>query len=1115
MKLQDLSAHLSKRKRPAENAGTPEEPVLKDGENRFVAILFADVKGFTAMSEKLEPEVVHSLLDQLMVSFSEGVEKYGGYIDKYEGDRIMAHFGSVRFLEQNSRRAVYAGLELVDVVKEFNQLKPEIEELATVDIELAIRVGIDNGVVTTGKVGLKREGDFTTYGDTVNVASRMESMGGINRVMVPAWVQKELAKYFFFEFNARMEVKGKSQPISTYFVKGINHSQVARAISRSKFLGRVKELGLLSAIYNRNRPHYDSPRPGGKIDVIGIKAPAGMGKTRFVREFMQSLPAGACFHSEISPFDQPPLSSMVALLRNLFGIRPNHPQEVALAAIRSKWDEYRPALPEALAQLVEGTTPLLLHLLGYPVEDVHISPEQDERTANLHFALLLLLQATALHAAKKDLPLLLFFDDLHWTDEASLSALDFVVRNISHFALTDQPLQAGVLVLLAYRDGFIPSSAILHQARFTLINLQELSSYDTNRFLCNLLPGIKIPVSVKKTLHEKSAGNPLFLEEWVDSVRNMLSRGEEVDFEKLVIPNNIVSLVLGRLNSFEKPTVRVLQNASVIGARFSRPVLADLEISLGVDIELAEHLNQLADLEVLIKEDSVTAEENYSFRHQLIRDAVYETILKSNQRILHGLIAGIIEKRYDADLKDYFFQLAEHFDRAKDCAKCVEYLKKSEQLARQRFMNKKSLQLCEKLLSYCRAEDRVDIQLRQMSIYLDTGDYSQTKSTLDQIRITENTAPLLRDKCILGRVRLLQATGEWEKALSYLRRTIAHITHESSLMTAKIYLMDLRRLLRNDPGFERDALDLLAQLSGFPVQTARLVNIIGLYYKSKGDYTNALEYFHQSIRNASENKSILRWAYHNTANVLTKLGEKDKAVEMYHKALTIARMMDDIGGCGHVLSDLGSLYMTIGESSKALSMFRESLDIAKATGSLLQQGLATYNIAVNHFYLENFAKAREALKESIRICKAISDLSGLSHANDLLGDILYTEGFPVQARKVYSQNLKLQEQIGDCEGIAHTNGNLGNIAADEKDYLTAEKCYRQQQEALHEIGDLEGEGKAWCNWGLIEAEQGRTEAAVEKLTEALNLFEKAHAEIYIDTVKEYLENLRLEIQHTI
>ena len=197
---------------------------LKEGERRNVSILFADIHGFTSLSEKLDHEEIQDIIDRLMKLLSQSVEKFGGYVDKYTGDEIMALFGAKVASEVDTQRAIYSALDMHKKIKMFNSYLLSQGLYKNIDIDLSMRIGINTGMVTTGKVGMEREGDFTAYGDTVNIASRLESNAPIGGIMTSQRSKRLVDSYFDFRDEGEIVVKGKSTPVSIFTVIGEKES---------------------------------------------------------------------------------------------------------------------------------------------------------------------------------------------------------------------------------------------------------------------------------------------------------------------------------------------------------------------------------------------------------------------------------------------------------------------------------------------------------------------------------------------------------------------------------------------------------------------------------------------------------------------------------------------------------------------------------------------------------------------------------------------------------------------------------------------------------------------------------------------------------------------------
>ena len=275
-----------------DNLNRKQKHQLREGELREVTILFADIKGFTDLSSQLDPETVHLRMDELMKIFSRCVTFYGGFVDKYIGDAIMALFGAKQASEHDTERAIRAALKMIEQLKRYNEKLKEIPKYK--DVELRIRVGINTGVVSVGKVGQSREGDFTVYGPEVNLASRMETNAPVGRIMLSQYTKELVDDVFDFEYLGVRELKGIAEQVecwSPFGVSAAGSSQLKRF--SGSFLGRSSELSLLNGALEEISSQgclkeHTTTLPPPRPIIYGIKAEAGLGKSRLAYEFVQS-----------------------------------------------------------------------------------------------------------------------------------------------------------------------------------------------------------------------------------------------------------------------------------------------------------------------------------------------------------------------------------------------------------------------------------------------------------------------------------------------------------------------------------------------------------------------------------------------------------------------------------------------------------------------------------------------------------------------------------------------------------------------------------------------------------------------------------------------------------
>jgi len=1085
-----------------------QELALKDGENRFVAVLFADIKGFTAMSEYLSPDILQVLIDQIMVSFSERVTKYGGYVDKYEGDRIMVHFGSMQYSENNARRAVYTGLELIEVIKNFNQLRATIPELALIKDDLAVRVGINCGMVATGKIGLKREGDFTIYGDVVNVASRMEEMGIPMQVSLPDNMKAALEGYFSFNYQGEFVVKGKSNLIKIWTVEQPFFRQLSRLISESTFIGREAELNILLTWYRKNVQLMQDGIFQDPVSIIAISALAGMGKTRLLKEFQKELPDQGFLVSEISPVYQPPFASFKQIIRDFFCLPEELCPEEATHIIQTKLDDFKGKIePELLKALIDAL-PQLVFIAGYAISPGMACETREDAGAVLNQSILLLFKAIALYQAFNNQALVIIFDDLHFIDEASLGCLNFLIKHLSRVQAKNTTVKTRIMIIFSFRKGQLPKDLDLAKLQRENILLEELNQKQIALFIGNSLQGYDIPACVLKKLAKVSAGNPFYIEEWVASIKRTLNNKDSIDHDDFAIPDNVLELVLSRLMSLDKLSAVLLQKASAIGQTFMKSTLQKVDAKLAPHSNIELSMEQSCAIEFLNEGFAKGWDTEYSFRHCILHQAVYDSILTINRQLMHKTVAEVIEEQYQDVLPQWYFALEHHYYEANATEKWIHYLYESISFARTVFMNKKALEYCDKLIMSGKEPSLERVKLIKAEILLDMGNYKHACEVLDEIEPLCEKMKNINDSFVIAKTRVLMATDNMQKARSFLEDHLNSFTTEEASHLAMIMFLDIKRQCKDFSGFESLAEELHSKLLHTPCLLARLENTMGLYYQNISEFSRAIVHYDLALEHGKDNKTMTSRIYHNKANVLCKLGRPEEAILNYQQAMQLVRFLDDEGGKARIGCDLGTLYEAKGDYVLAAKNLKESSEMAVAAGNLSLASDINYNLAKLLFSEGKLSPAHTAVKKCIKQFSNMHNLKGLSYANDLLADVLFNQTKYNEAEEVYLTNLAFQKQIDDREGIAHTYGNLANIAAEKQDWQTAEKYYEMQARLLAEYGDVEGEGKAWYNWAIQDEERGYVDQALTKAEKALHLFQKGGFDMYLKDVEEFLEELR-------
>ena len=432
---------------------------LKDGERRMVSVLFADVKGFTSLSETLDHEDVQSLMDNIMKIFSNSVEVHGGYVDKYTGDQIMGLFGAKVASEVDTQRAISCGLDLIEKLKKFNSLANNSQRFKNTTINLSIRVGINTGMVTTGKIGKKREGDFTVYGDAVNLAARMESNAPTDTVMIPEETMKLVKDHFNFIDNGNISVKGKEKPISVFIADSKKDFKVNHT---SPFIGREKEIESLNSIYNKCVENLKSDTIS-KISLVGIHAEAGIGKSRLIYEFIQNV---ECEHStgSCTNISSHPYHVFSTIIKDAFKISIIDNKKSIQLKFEDGFKNLLKSNPLRQEDL-NNTKAFLGMIIGIKYDDERLK-NKNEFVDNMHNSLRTFLECLCTHANKSDIPYIIILEDIHWIDKMSYNALIYILDTFNLKTKRGEDDLSLPIILSSYRNEYIPKENLKNLSWF-------------------------------------------------------------------------------------------------------------------------------------------------------------------------------------------------------------------------------------------------------------------------------------------------------------------------------------------------------------------------------------------------------------------------------------------------------------------------------------------------------------------------------------------------------------------------------------------------------------------------------------------------------------------------
>ncbi len=648
----------------AESEPAQSEPMPQEGERKQATVLFSDLSGYTAMNERLDPEDVRELMARLFGEVARIVEGYGGTIEKYIGDAVMAIFGVPTSHEDDPLRAVRAALDIHQAVA---ALSPPIE--AKTGHALSMHTGINTGLVVTGRIELEA-GTLGVVGDAVNLAARLSGLAGDGEVVVGQDSLSHLERYFTFDKLPSAQVKGKAEAVEGFRLSAPRDQPAAThrfAGLRSALVGRQVEFALLQRALDRLRD--------GKGSLLSFRGEAGSGKSRLIEEFRDNISGQDILwfmgkgHDYTRNIPYYPLKELLSQAWKIQeGDTPEQVREKLESNIRSLLAD-TPADPASVIPYVGGL---------YALEYAEITGSPEFLKQRLFEGMLALYQAMARKG-----PSVFILEDLHWADPSTLELLRHIIANFGKAAIT----------LFTYRPPFqlFPGWDGPDEERvpgFREIDLESLSPTQTENLTLGLLEDSAPPPGLVAFIQDKAAGNPFYVEEVLTSLIESQAIVRENGIWRLAgsldqfnVPSTVQGLIAARLDRLEPARKRLLQEAAVIGRNFLYQVLTRIT---GEGPDIAGDLGALERLD-MIRAIVPEPDLEYMFKHPLTQEVVYGSLLHRAREVIHDRIGHVMEDLLADRLPEYYERLSFHFRNGRSSDKAVDYLIRSGEKALNRF----------------------------------------------------------------------------------------------------------------------------------------------------------------------------------------------------------------------------------------------------------------------------------------------------------------------------------------------------------------------------------------------------------------------------------------------
>jgi class 3 adenylate cyclase/tetratricopeptide (TPR) repeat protein len=619
-----------------------------DGERKQVTVLFADVSGSMDLAEQQDPEDWRKIMQRFFSILADAVTKFEGTVDKFTGDGIMAVFGAPVAHEDHARRACYAALQMLDDVSEYAG-----ELRRSKGLNFSTRIGLNSGEVVAGAIGEGADGEYTAIGHTVGLAQRMEALAEPGKAYLTEHTAELAAGFLALDDLGEFEIKGASQPVRVFELDGVGPARSRFDLSRergfSRFVGRAEELAALEAARGQAE--------AGQGGAIGVVAEPGIGKSRLAHEFVQRCRAGevevfeaqAQSHGTTTPF-----MPVLQMLRAFFGIGDREQEQIAREKIAGRALLLDPGFADDL--------PLMFDFLGVPDPDrpvAQLSAEARQRALGG-------IVCRLVNAPSRRTTLVLMIEDLHWIDAGSSAMLHALITAIKG---------TNTLVVVNFRPEYRPPWR--DSPAYREIPLEPLAREDTRELLRDLAGEGPSLDGLDEPIHERTQGNPFFIEEIVrELAESGYLEGERGAYrlarpiEDAGVPVTVQAVLSARIDRLSPAAKQLLQVASVVGKEVSGPALG---MTAGLDRDRIETvLSELIEGGFLY-EAELYPERILAFRHPLTREVAYGTQLADGRAATHAAAARAMIA-LEPDRHDELAALiADHFEAGNETLEAARW----------------------------------------------------------------------------------------------------------------------------------------------------------------------------------------------------------------------------------------------------------------------------------------------------------------------------------------------------------------------------------------------------------------------------------------------------------
>jgi class 3 adenylate cyclase/DNA-binding SARP family transcriptional activator len=992
-------------------------------ERRQVTIMVCNMVSAVPLSAGLDPEDMRDRIGSFHRLAAGVVERFDGFIAQYLSDGVVVYFGYPAAHEHDAEQAVRAAIAILDADRAL-KVSP--------DVPPWVRIGIATGPVVVGEP--RGSGDARQHiaiGETPNLAAQLQAVASPGEIVIGAHTRRLVGGMFDCRAFAADERKGLPQSVEVWQVRGatagVSRFEARRRGALTPFVGRQEEIDLLMRRWDQAK--------AGEGRVVLLSGEPGIGKSRIAETLLARIEGEP--HARLRYFCSPhhahsPLHPFIAQLEQAAGFEPD-------SGASAKLDKLMSLLGPTSANLSRDVA-LVAELLAVQADERYpalaVSPPQKRE-----LTLVALLDQLAGAAART--PVLVVFEDVHWVDPTSLDLLDRAIARIANLR---------VLLVVTFRPEFQPTWVGLPHV--TTLPLSRFGRRDSANIIGGVTRGKALPDAVVEQILSHTDGVALFIEELTSMLLESGPLRETTEsyvldrsLRPLAVPTTLQASLVARLDRLGSGKDAALIGAA-IGREFSHELIAAASAMAPSDLDAAlERLTASG----LVSRRGTPPDATYAFKHALVQDAAYATMLKSERQQLHASIANVLVERFPALAQNQPEVVARHFEEAGSASEAIGYWRRAAQLASARSAMHEAVSSFERALELLEAlpetrerqEAAIDLRCDLSNALFALGTFelrflraaaALAEALDDRRRLGQASVYLCRNAFMAGHLREARELGERALALA---KSLGDVSLEG---TASLYFGAACFHLGDYSGAEALFLKVLQWLegdrrqerfglAGFPAVFA--LGFLGWLFADRGKFEQAIAYGEEGLRlaDALDNPYSQVFALWMLGRVHNIMGDSSSAIRLHERGLALSRQSKLTLYSLHHMASLGYAYALSGRAADGIQMLQDALTGIDAMKYGLADLILLEDLGDAHLAADRLAEARDIAGRVLALARERGQLGYEARALRLLGEVNVGRGNPAKAAEDHLRDaLARAEKLGMRPLVARCHLGLGKLA---------------------------------------------------------------------------------------